>query len=183
MYELSLEVTGSSHAHVSFIAKPKCNASEGKSCGECPLLFLDSSSNLAGDDMDPAIHTWDDKQNTNNLVRDDEQESLVLGLFPLKAILDSFAVASNQEDRIKYDFISNNCASFLISMGHSLGIDPADKKITAFVAKQISNEFVMTELLKTNVGNIYTNNDYYDGDKNDAVVVENFISNYIHEHV
>ena len=175
MYELGLQVVGISGTHISFIAKPQCNTSEEESC-ECPILFIDSSANLAGDDMDQAIYALN---NEDDLVVDD-QESLMLGLFPLKAILDSFNVASNQHDGIKYDFTSNNYVSFLISMGHSLGIDPSDKRITSFVTKQISNEFVMTRLLETDAGNVYTND--YNGD-NEAVVVENLITNYIHEHI
>lgn len=175
MYELGLQLVGSSGTHISFIAKPQCNTSEEESC-ECPILFIDSSPNLAGDYMDQAIYAWN---NQDDLVVDD-QESFMLGLFPLKAILNSFDVASNQHDGIKYDFTSNNCASFLISMGHSLGIDPADKRITSFVAKQISNEYVMTQLLETDAGNVYTKN--YDID-DEAVVVENFISNYIHQRI
>jgi len=175
MYELRLEVSGTSLAHLSFIAKPLCDTSDDKSC-ESPILFLDSSFNLEGDHMDQAIYAG--KKEDNLVV--DEQESLMIGLFPLKAILDSVAAVSNQDDGTKYDFITNNCASFIISMMQSLGIDPADKKITSFVTQQISNEFVMAELLKTDVGNIYTND--YDGD-NDAVVVENFISNYIQQRI
>ena len=87
MYELGLQVVGISGTHISFIAKPQCNTSEEESC-ECPILFIDSSPNLAGDDMDQAIYAWN---NQDDLVVDD-QESFMLGLFPLKAILNSFQV-------------------------------------------------------------------------------------------
>jgi len=178
MYQLSVETTGSSKAHLSFVAKPQFDALDDKS-SECPFLSIDSVPDSANGNLDIAIHIL----NEEDVLADDDQNILMLGLFNLEAIQEAFTTASVQNSGTKYDFIENNCASFLISMGYSLGIDPSDKnieKITSFIAQQISSEFVMNNLLNTGADKVHTKN--RDGD-NEAEIMEEFITNYIHQRI
>jgi len=172
IYQLGLEIMGSSHAHLAFIAKAQCK-SEEESC-ECPSLLFDSVPDLVDGNLDHAIHVL----NKQDDLISDGNPSLMIGSFYLQAILDAFAAASNHYDETRYDFMSNNCASLLISMGHSLDIDPADEQITSFVVKHISNEFIMDNILETDAETVSIKQKY-NGD-NTAAVVEEFISNYIY---
>jgi len=175
MYQLGVQTTGSSQAHLSFVAKPKCDTSNEESC-ECPFLSFDSVPDSGDGNLNHVIQVLNEK----DVFPDEDPNNFLLGLFSLKAILDAFTTASDQDYGTKYDFLVDNCATFLISMGLKLGIDPADKKISSFIVQQISTEFVMKKLLETDDGKIHTN--IYDG-HNEAVVVEEFISHYIHEHI
>jgi len=141
---------------------------KGESC-TCPLLSFETGADDNGN-VDNAIHVMTDAA--------DDNESLNLGSFPLSIILDAFTTASVKNSGTEYDFLVNNCATFIISMGLELGIDPSDTKIISFIAQQISSEFLLNKLLEVDAGKIHT--DIYDG-QNEAVVVEEFISNYIHE--
>jgi len=169
LYQISVKTTGSSEAHISFLAKPQYNELEEES-SECPVLSFDSA--LDNGKLDSAIHIVTEAS--------DAKESLFLGLFQLSVILDAFTSASIQNSGTKYDFFANNCASFLISMGLELGINPGDKKITSFIAQQISSEFVMDNLLATGAGKIHT--ELFGADNEDAVV-EEFVSDYIHQRI
>jgi len=169
MYQISVIASGISEAHVSFLAKPQYNEGE-EELRECPILSFDSA--VDNGSLENAIHISTEAS--------DAKESLFLGLFQLNVILDAFTTASVQNSGTKYDFFANNCASFLISMGLELGINPGDKKITSFIAHQISSEFVMDNLLATSAGKIHTN--AFDGDNAD-VVVEEFISDYIYQRI
>jgi len=170
IYQISVVTIGSSKAHIALVAKPKCNESEGEAC-TCPLLSFDSGT--------------DDNGNLDNSIRvmtgaGDDKEALNLGSFPLSTILDAFTIASVKNSGTEYDFLVNNCASFIISMLVELGIDLSDKKIISFTVQQFSTEFILNKLLDVDAGKIHT--DIYDG-RNDAVVVEEFISNYIRERI
>jgi len=191
IYEISVLPTGSSNAHIALIAKPQCNELKGESC-TCPLLSFDTGADDNGI-LDNAIHAMTDAA--------DEKESLNLGSFPLSTILDAFTITSVKNSGTEYDFLVNNCASFIISMVLELGIDPGDTKIISFMTQHISSKFILTQLLEVDHGKIKNTNErmasnivYHgsigrDGDtgiydsQNDAVVVEEFISDYIHEHI
>jgi len=173
------------------VAEPQCNELTGESC-TCPLLSFDSGAYDNGN-LDNAIHVMTDAP--------DENESLNLGSFSLLTILDAFTAAAVKNSGTEYDFLVNNCASFIISMGLELGIDPSDTKITqiiSFMAQHISSEFILEQLLEVDHGKIENTNEnmasnlvYHgsvgrDGDtdsQNDAAVVQEFISDYIHEHI
>jgi len=170
IYQVSVVTIGSSKAHVALVAKPQCNELKGESC-TCPLLSFDTGA--------------DDNGNVDNTMRittytTDDKASLNLDSFPLSTILDAFTTASVKNSGTEYDFLVNNCATFIISMGLELGIDPSDTKIISFIAQQISSEFILNQLSEVDAGKVHT--DIYDG-QNDAVVVEDFISNYIHERI
>jgi len=170
MYQISVKTTGISEAHIQLLAKPKINEGEEES-SECPILTFDSAT------INGKLY------NTIKILKgvSDDKESLFLGLFQLNAILDAFTTADTQNSGTKYDFFANNCASFLISVGLELGIIPGEKeKIISFIAHQISSKFVMDKLSATGDEKIHTNE--FDGD-NEDVVVEEFISNYIHQHI
>jgi len=170
LYQISVVTIGSSKAHIALNAKPQCNELKGESC-TCPLLSFDTGTDDNGN-LDNAIHVMTDAA--------DDKESLNLGSFPLSTILDAFTSASVKNSGTEYDFLVNNCASFIINMGLELGIDPSDTKIISFIAQQISSEFILNQLLEVDAGKIHT--DIYDS-QNDAVVVEEFISNYILERI
>jgi len=168
IYQISVVTIGSSKAHIALVAKPQCNELKGESC-TCPLLSFDTGADDNGI-LDNAVHAITDAA--------DEKESLNLGSFPLSTILDAFTITSVKNSGTEYDFLVNNCASFIISMVLELGIDPGDTKIISFMTQHISSKFILTQLLEVDAGKIHT--DIYDG-QNEAVVVEEFISNYIHE--
>jgi len=170
MYQISVKTTGISGSHVTLLATPQFNEGEEES-SECPILSFDSAT--INGKLDNAIRILKEAS--------DAKESLFLGLFQLNVILDAFTTASVKNSGTKYDFFSNNCASFLISMGLELGISPGEKKkVTSFIAQQISSEFVMDKLLATSAGKIHSN--LNDGDNEDAVV-EEFISNYVQQRI
>jgi len=169
IYQISVVTIGSSKAHIALVAKPQCNELKGESC-TCPLLSFDSVDDNGNHDN--TIHVMTDAA--------DDKDSLNLGSFPLSTILDAFTTASVKNSGTEYDFLVNNCATFIISMGLELGIDPSDTKIISFIAQQISSEFILNQLSEVDAGKVDT--DIYDG-QNDAVVVEEFISNYIHERI
>jgi len=194
IYQISVVTTGSSNAHIALVAEPQCNELTGESC-TCPLLSFDSGAYDNGN-LDNAIHVMTDAP--------DENESLNLGSFSLLTILDAFTAAAVKNSGTEYDFLVNNCASFIISMGLELGIDPSDTKITqiiSFMAQHISSEFILEQLLEVDHGKIENTNEnmasnlvYHgsvgrDGDTDiydsqiDTVVVEEFIYDYIHERI
>jgi len=169
LYQISGKTSGK-EGHVLLVAKPECNESEGEAC-TCPLLSFDSGT--------------DDNGNVDNAIQvmtgaGDDTEALNLGAFPLSTILDAFTTASVKNSGTEYDFLDNNCASFMISMLVELGIDLSDKKIISFTVQQISSEFLLNKLLEADTEK--NHNDIYDS-QNDAVVVEEFISNYILERI
>eukprot|EP00751_Fragilariopsis_kerguelensis_P044454 CAMPEP_0170992480 /NCGR_PEP_ID=MMETSP0736-20130129/9775_1 /TAXON_ID=186038 /ORGANISM="Fragilariopsis kerguelensis, Strain L26-C5" /LENGTH=236 /DNA_ID=CAMNT_0011417959 /DNA_START=393 /DNA_END=1103 /DNA_ORIENTATION=+ len=189
IYQISVVTTGSSNAHIALVAEPQCNELTRESC-TCPLFSFDTNA--------------DDNGNLDNVISvmtvpADEKESLNLGSFQLLTILDAFTTTSVKNSGTEYDFLVNNCASFIISMGLELGIDPSDTKIISFMAQHISSEFILKQLLEVDHGKIENTNenmasnlvyhgsvgsdtDIYDS-QNDAVVVQEFISDYIHEHI
>jgi len=190
IYQISVVTTGSSKAHIALVANPQCNELEGESC-TCPLLSFDTGAYDNGN-LDNAIHVMTGAP--------DEKESLNLGSFSLLTILDAFTAASVKNSGTEYDFLVNNCASFIISMGLELGINPSDTKIISFMAQHISSKFILKQLLEVDHGKIKNTNErmasnlvYHgsvgrDGDTDiydsqiDAVVVEEFIVDYIREH-
>jgi len=146
IYVFSVLPTGSSNAHIALIAKPQCNELKGESC-TCPLLSFDTGADDNGI-LDNAIHAMTDAA--------DEKESLNLGSFPLSTILDAFTITSVKNSGTEYDFLVNNCASFIISMVLELGIDPGDTKIISFMTQHISSKFILTQLLEVDHGKIKT---------------------------
>jgi len=190
LYQISVVTIGSSKAHIALVAKPQCNELKGESC-TCPHLSFDSVDDNGSHDN--TIHFLTDVA--------DDKDSLILGSFPLSTILEAFKTASVKNNGTEYDFLVNNCASFIISMGLELGIDPSDTKIISFMAQHISSEFILKQLLDVDHGKIENTNErmasnlvYHgsvgrDGDTDiydsqiDTVVVEEFIYDYIHERI
>jgi len=171
MYQIDFEISGESETHLSFTIKPQCKALDEESCN-CPVLSIDSIPDLATGNLNNNIHILTESNN--------DKKSLILGLFPLNVIVDAFTTASVKSSGTKYDLLQNNCASFLISIGLELGIDPANKEITSFVADQISTEFVMNQFLEEIDGTDFTKTI---DSNNFAVAVEEFISNYVQERI
>jgi len=78
-----------------------------------------------------------------------------------------------------YDVSTNNCASLIINMGRKLEINPSDRKISSFVARNLSKAFkgrdaIIDNMSKSEQGMaIIENNDDADS------VIEELVVSYI----
>jgi len=165
MYDLSIVVDG---AHILLSAEPKCVGSlRNNECQECPALVFHSTLSLdkGGEQlMEKNIHEFE--LNENN-------ERLVLGTFVLGTLVEAFVEAPVGASK-QYNLFSNNCAGLPINMGLHLGIDPTDHKIISFVSRNLPKKVPSAIIDKTIIEK---------HGKEDTVVIEEFVSTYIHDRV